>query len=215
MKNNIQVVKIGASVIIQNGEFRKYVLDEIVHKVKQAWEQSTHSVLVVSGAIKFGMVELGYQQMPNKKDIKALQRCACVGQPRLMSEYLDSLKRYKLIGSQLLVTYHNLDNEEEERNIEERVKDDIAHGIITLVNYNDGIDSKGIELEDEKGIKIRDNDMLAAQIAKYINANKLIMLTNPKENGTMGGRKTKQEAINQAKAAGIEVKVQDYRQKYT
>ncbi|MBI2129679.1 hypothetical protein HYU07_05575 [Candidatus Woesearchaeota archaeon] len=201
---NPQVVKIGASSIIKNGKADQAILKHIAYDVNKLSEEGTHSILVVSGAIKLGMHILGYEKQPANDDILALQRCACVGQKELMKEYDKAFDGYATI-SQLLVTFHNLEYLKEEKNIENRIKDDVMHGIITLINYNDGIDSRGIVLYDKKKPVIRDNDLLAAQVAKYANASRLVILTNSDGKGTMGNRETKEDAVKSAEAEGIEV----------
>jgi glutamate 5-kinase len=125
--------------------------------------------------------------------------------------YAEKLKRYDITTSQILITYHNLQDEKEEKNIENRIKDDIANKIVPLINYNDCIDDRGIVLYDSNGnLEIRDNDMLASAIAGYINASRLVILTNSNSSGTTGGRETKEKAISMANDQGIEVVVGEY-----
>ncbi|MCK4521273.1 MAG: hypothetical protein KAU20_01775 [Nanoarchaeota archaeon] len=205
MNKNLQVVKIGASSIIKDGKADQAILKSIAYDVNEFMKQNIHSILVVSGSIKLGMEVLGYEKQPADNDVKALQRCACVGQKELIKEYDKAFKSYA-ITSQLLVTYHNLEDPNEEKNIEERIKDDVEHGIITLINYNDGIDKRGIVLYDNNGkLIIRDNDALAAQVAIYASASRLAILTNSNGKGTIGGRKTKEKSVKLAERKGIDV----------
>ena len=163
MNKNLQVIKIGSKCIIKNGNVDYGVVKRIGYETTELDE---NSVLVVSGAIPLGMNLLGYKERP--KDKKALQRCACVGQKELMQAYDIGFKGHA-VTSQLLFTYHNFSNPEEEKNIEERLKDDVENGIVPLINYNDGIDAREIT---------QDNDNLAAQIAIYCGAKRLLILTN-------------------------------------
>lgn len=212
MMKNIQVIKIGASSVIQNSCVNQEFLDALACDVQRMAQEDIHSLLVVSGAIRLGMLELGYAVQPS--ELAGLQRCAGVGQPLLIQEYQRHLKKYNLISSQLLVTYHNLEDRAEEENIVRRLRDDVDNGIITLINYNDGIDSRGIGIYDQDGkIRIRDNDMLATAITKYICAKRLVMITNPQSNGTMGGGTTKKEAIRVLNEKGIEVIVGECRRR--
>ncbi len=163
----LQVVKIGSSSIIKNNEVDYGAVKRIGYELTQLKEEENiYSILVVSGAIPLGMKILGYNRKPTDKI--TLQRCACVGQKELMAVYDIGFKGHA-ITSQLLLTYHNLSNKEEEKNVEQRLKDDISQGIVTLINYNDGVDMQEIKL---------DNDRLAALIAKYINAKRLLMLSS-------------------------------------
>jgi|TARA_B100002003_G_C14154579_1_gene555654 glutamate 5-kinase len=212
MKDKIQIVKIGASVAIQKGRINYSGLDKIAYDVKRFLDEGINSPMVISGSIRFGMSELGYKEQPGDNDVKALQMCACVGQPIMTEVYRAALKKYGIKASQLLITYHNLANPEEERNIEERVNHDVENGIVTLINYNDGIDIRGIAIYDDEGkLNIRDNDMVSANMACYLDAFRLVMLTNPLEKGTTGGGETKQAAINLVSSKGIDIIIGDYR----
>ena len=209
--NNLQVVKVGASSIIDNGKVKKNILDSIAYDLNRFLDGGIHSVLVVSGAIKLGMEELNYKKQPANDDIATLTRCAGVGQPLLIENYRKALKKYDITSSQLLITYHNLNDTEEEKNIERKIKDDLNNDIVTLINYNDCIDSEGLALYDKnKKLRIRDNDMLASTIAKYINAFRIVMLTNSRSNGTVGGSITKKAAISLAKKNNIEIIIGEY-----
>jgi glutamate 5-kinase len=205
--DNIMVVKVGASSIIDGQNINEAFLDNLAYDLYFLKEnEGIHPILVVSGSIKLGVLELGYEKQPEDDDIVGLQRCACVGQPRLFQIYDKFLRQWKMQSSQLLVTYHNLEDPKEEKNIEKRIKDDIEHNIITQVNYNDGIDGRGIILYDREGnVMVRDNDMLAATIAKYVHAQRFVILTNSNSNGTMGGAKIKQAAIDLATSNGTHV----------
>ena len=211
MKNDIQVVKIGASSIYHDGKVDQGFLDSLAYDIYRFRQESIDSALVISGSIRLGMIELGYEIQPQDDNVRVLQRLAGVGQPKLIELYSTKLKKYDIITSQVLITYHNLQDEKEEENIENRIKDDLANNIVPLVNYNDCVDDKGIVLHDSEGnLKIRDNDMLASAIAGYINASRLVILTNSNSNGTIGGRETKEKAISMANNKSIQVVVGEY-----
>jgi len=166
MKPTTVVIKIGASTIFNGDEvyYRtvkkiSYEVDHLIH------EHNIKPVLVVSGAVPLGMHRLNYKERPIDK--KILQRCACVGQKDLMVTYDLAFKGYEPI-SQLLFTYDDLSNPEREKNIEERIRDDIDNDIITLINYNDGIDKSEVSF---------DNDTFGALIANYAKASKYLIVT--------------------------------------
>lgn len=160
---NLQVIKVGSKCIIEDGKVNYGVVKKIGYETSELDEKP---ILVVSGAIPLGMNILGYKEKP--KDKEALQRCACVGQKELMQVYDIGFKGHA-VTSQLLFTYHNFDNPEEEKNIEKRLKDDVENGIVSLINYNDGIDAREVT---------QDNDNLAARVAIYSSAKRLLILTN-------------------------------------
>ena len=163
----LQVVKIGSSSIIKDNKVDYKTVKTLAYELNQLKEEDNiNSILVVSGAIPLGMKTLGYDKKP--KDKLTLQRCACIGQKELMAIYDAGFKGYA-ITSQLLLTYDNFKDYEEEKNIEQRLKDDVKHNIVPLINYNDGINKTELNL---------DNDKLASLIAKYSGANRLLILSN-------------------------------------
>lgn len=176
----LQVVKIGTNSVFHDGSIDYAVLSSLGYDIaKLSTELYTDSVLVVSGAIALGMKKRELDSRP--KDKQELQRCAGVGQPILMASYdaglklgvqkylSDSGKSVRLITRQYEVTYHNLDDTTELRNIQDGLRGDLSAGILPLMNYNDGVDP--IEVE-------RDNDNLAARVAKAIIADRLVILTD-------------------------------------
>ena len=177
---HLQVVKIGTNSVFHDGSVDYFVLSNLGYDLaKLSTGLKTDSVLVVSGAIALGMKEREIEIKPKQKE--ELQRCAGVGQPILMKTYDEGLKlgvqRYadesgqdvKLITRQYEVTYHNLDDTTELRNIQDGLRGDLKAGILPLINYNDGIDPTEIE---------RDNDNLAARITKVLIADRLVILTD-------------------------------------
>ena len=220
---NIQVVKIGSTCII-NGDGVDYgKAKKIGYEINELREEEgLNSLLVVSGSVPLGMRKLGYEKRP--KDLLGLQRCAGVGQKELVHVY-DIAFMGHADTAYLPLTYRNFENPEEVTNIENRLRDDIEHGIVTLVNFHDGVSLREIT---------KDNDTLAADVAIYGKASRLLILTSEVdglmerdgslitevspdliekykelcngagEDGT-GGMKTKLEAAEIATKKGIEV----------
>jgi glutamate 5-kinase len=175
-----QVIKVGTSSIFRNGEIKYgtiYNFGEDLARLR--YENDIYSILVASGSIPLGMKQKGILEKP--VDTLELQSCARIGQPLLMHAYTEGLKKgfnnylegrnkeQKLLAAQFLVTYHNLDDPGEIRNIVNGLYHDTENGIIPVINYNDGVDPTEVK---------RDNDNLAARIAKAIHADRLIILTD-------------------------------------
>lgn len=180
----LQVIKIGTSSVFHDWNFDYFAASNIGYdEARFRYEKKTASVLVVSGAIPFGMRERGLTARPS--DHLELQTCAGVGQPKLMEAYGIGLKlghdRYarekglslRVLTSQVLPTYHQLDDAVERRNIVATLLRYANQGVIPLVNYNDGVDSTEVT---------RDNDTLAARIAIALSADssadRLVILTD-------------------------------------
>ncbi len=177
---NVQIVKIGTSSVFHDGTVDYTAISNLGYDLAQLrYGQDTSSVLVVSGAIPLGMKQRGMAKKP--VDPTELQSVARVGQPLLVATYTKGLEqgygRYakergnslELVTAQYLVTYHNLDNAREMRNIVTGLNHDLSNGIVPLINYNDGVDPTEVT---------RDNDNLAARIAKALIADRLVVLTD-------------------------------------
>lgn len=177
----LQVVKIGTSTVFGNGEIDYGVISRLGYDLaKLRAELETDSVLVVSGSIPLGMGERGMSARPT--DPTELQACAGIGQPLLVNAYTKGLRegyqRYsqekrlqnlRLYVRQYEVTYHNLEERAELRNIVRGLWHNPKNEIIPVVNYNDNVDPAEVA---------RDNDGLAAQIAKAAIADRLVILTD-------------------------------------
>ncbi|MBS3102111.1 hypothetical protein J4458_01535 [Candidatus Woesearchaeota archaeon] len=173
----LQVVKVGSSSIVRNGSVAYQNLDRLCYEIAEMrYKDRTDTVLVVSGAIPLGMSKKGISKRPEDK--AQLQSCARAGQPELMRVYNDAFATAGkkglnyLIGSEYLVTYDNLATPKRRKLIVDGINLDVSQGQIPLINYNDGVDPEEAQ---------KDNDRLAAEIAKCINAERLIIL------GVVGG----------------------------
>ena len=154
-----QFIKIGTTCHFDDdGEINYSVLEKKVREIEDSVDQNG---LVVSGAVKFGMMKEG--ETRPKSQLSALERqgYATVGQIELMKVY-DQLFR-KSVG-QILVPDRVLEDIT-------KLKDLIYHNIeqyrISLINYNDSVDFGQIFL---------DNDTHAARLVCACDADRLIIL---------------------------------------
>ena len=178
----MQVVKVGSSSIVRNGAVAYGNLDRLCYEVTEMrYKDRVDSVLVVSGAIPLGMQENQILKKPtNWVDLQSLAR---EGQPKLMQLYKEAFKKAgELRVTQLLVTYHNLATPKERRNIVNGINYDLSRRKVPLINYNDGVDPEEAQ---------KDNDRLAAEIAKYSNAERMIIL------GTVDGVMNGSEVVTE------------------
>lgn len=167
MKEKIQVIKIGSNCIIKDGSVDYGVVKKIGYEVAELIkEENWQPILVVSGAVGLGMNLLGYKEKPKERIV--LQRCAGIGQKELMRVWDIGFEGY-VLTSQFLLTYHNFNNPSEIENIRNCLLDDLENGIVPLVNYNDKVDWQEVA---------KDNDEMASDIAVYLKASSLIILTS-------------------------------------
>ncbi len=195
MSRQLYVFKIGSSSIIEKSGFNLERITQFGYDImKMKYEKGTDSILVISGAIKAGMLRRGLDpDDPKEKptDKGSLQSLAREGQTDLMNAYREGLgkgsKKYLeerkkrenagytdkevLSAAQFLVTYHNLEDRVESENIKQGLQRDVAddYSIQPCVNYNDGVDPTEAD---------RDNDRLGAKISLIAGADKYIILTD-------------------------------------
>ncbi len=125
-------------------------------------------VLVTSGAISVGVGKLGLKKRPS--DMPSRQAAATVGQCELMFMYDKLFGEYGNITGQLLITRSDIENGERRQNLVNTFEKLFEYGAIPIVNENDSV-----AVEE---IVYGDNDSLSANVAKLVNADALIILSD-------------------------------------
>lgn len=223
------VLKFGTGVLsrldgraLDAAQFRR-IADEVSVLVK-----SGKSVVIVSSAaIAAGIPVLGLSKRPD--DLPGKQACAAAGQPELMRMWSTAFRRHGLSVAQMLLTHEDVDSRmrrKNARNTIERLLNN--HEIIPIVNENDSV-----AVEE---LRFGDNDRLSAEVALLVRARRLIILTSSNgltdntgrrlpiirkmedalrhvrpEKGelSVGGMKTKLEAVQLALSGNIPVSIID------
>lgn len=159
------VVKVGSAVLTENGKIatkRMQALVDMLAELKQ-----NHEVLLVSS----GAVSAGYTQLKLDRSILAnKQALAAIGQPVLMDKYAKKFSQYEIITSQVLVTAANLKKEDDICRIQNTINTLLLNNVIPIINENDATSTDELE--------VGDNDQLSAYIAKHLNAQRLIILSD-------------------------------------
>ena len=163
------VVKVGSSSLAAKaGGLNGVALGSIVDQVVELWSLGHPTVLVSSGAVAAGLLELGLEGRP--ADVPDLQAAAAVGQGRLMERYATEFgARQRLVG-QVLLTKDVLANRGQYLHAREALDRMLALGIVPVVNENDTV------VIDE--LRLGDNDRLAAIVSHLVGAALLVLLTD-------------------------------------
>ncbi|MDD2504377.1 MAG: glutamate 5-kinase [Clostridia bacterium] len=163
------VVKVGTSTLTyENGKLNLSRIERLSMVLSDLANQNRDIVLVTSGAIGVGMSKLGFKKKPT--DISLKQALAAVGQGMLMQIYEKMFSEYGQVVAQILITKEDIFMEDRSANAINTFNALLNHKVIPIVNENDTITT------DE--IKIGDNDVLSAYVAKLINADLLILLSD-------------------------------------
>jgi glutamate 5-kinase len=162
------VVKVGTNVLSSCGqrpdEGRVGMLsDQFAHLV----EKGKKIAVVSSGAVGYGMAELGLHVRPTT--LPELQGTASVGQAVMVGHYDRHLRRHGLHAGQILLTHNDLDSRDRYLNASNTIHTLFEHNCIPIINENDSISTEEIQFGD--------NDLLAAYLTNLIRAELLIILT--------------------------------------
>ena len=163
------VVKIGTSTLTHSSGHLNIRRVENLCKVMSDIKNAGHEVILVSsGAIGMGVGKLGLRQRP--QDIPTKQAAAAVGQCELMYTYDKLFSEYHHTVAQLLITNDNMVNETRHQNFTNTLNRLLELGALPIINENDTVATEEIV--------IGDNDTLAAKVAKTVQADLLILLSD-------------------------------------
>lgn len=177
------VLKIGTSSLSnEDGSFNRRLTEDIANQVAQLRKLGKTVIIVSSGAIGIGVIEL---KMPaNPREIPLRQAAAAVGQNILMQEWMTAFNKYDLKVAQILLTYEAFSNRMTYLNLRNSISALLEAGVVPIINENDPICVHEIEAT------FGDNDKLSAMVASKVEAELLILLSdidglynkNPKKN---------------------------------
>ena len=163
------VVKVGTSTLTYDtGKINIRRMSKLAQVLSDLKNAGKEIVLVTSGAIGVGVGKLGLKERP--KDTPGRQAAATVGQCELMFLYDKFFGEFGNIIGQLLVTRSDFENDERHTNLHNSFMKLFEYGAIPVVNENDSV-----AVEE---IVFGDNDSLSAHVAKIVDADLLVILTD-------------------------------------
>jgi len=163
------VVKLGSNLLAPEGRgVRPDRLRALADQVADLKRQGREIIIVSSGAIASGM-----RLLPRARRSAAMvhqQALAAVGQPELMRAYAAAFHRRRLVVAQVLLTREDLLVPSRRDNARRTLLALLRYGVVPVVNENDTV------AVDE--IRMGENDMLSARVARLADADALIILTD-------------------------------------
>lgn len=163
------VIKVGtSSLTYETGKLNIKKIESIVRVVSDLRNRGVEVVLVSSGAVGAGVGKLNLAEKPS--DTRKKQALAAIGQATLVSMYDRFFSEYGHSSAQVLLTKFILDVEERYINTKNTFETMFEYGVIPIVNENDVISTYELEFGD--------NDTLSAHIAKLVDAELLIILSD-------------------------------------
>jgi glutamate 5-kinase len=162
------VIKIGSSLLTNiDGTVNKLVLSNVVMDIVWLIKKKKDLVIVSSGAIALGRKKL---DLEDNLTLNESQAVAARGQIELMTAWKKEFAKHQKEVAQILLSPSDTENKKSSKNAVATIDHLINFKCIPIINENDTTSS------DE--IKFGDNDILASRIAKMIDADHLILLSN-------------------------------------
>jgi glutamate 5-kinase len=160
------VVKVGTKILVDEDNAISKELDHLAGQISLLHDRGFAVVLVTSGAVGVGMGALGYASRP--QELPEKQACAAIGQIRLMHMYSESFARRGKTVAQILLSGDDFRDRTRFNNIRKTVGTLLDKGVIPIINENDTTEE----------IKVGDNDKLSADVAHFLEADLLIILSD-------------------------------------
>jgi glutamate 5-kinase len=165
------VVKAGTSVLTGGSDMLHLpTVSGLVDQIATIHSLGAEVMLVTSGAIAAGRKPLGVKgDLPN---VNFRQVLAAVGQNRLMHTYSLLFEPKGINIAQVLLTWDDLADVEHSRNVRRTLDSLLELRVVPVMNEND------VVAVEEIGEVFGDNDMLSAMVAKLVQADLLVILTD-------------------------------------
>jgi glutamate 5-kinase len=163
------VVKVGTSTIAYpTGNMNIRHMENLCKVLSDVKNAGYEVILVSSGAVGMGMGKLSLKTRPKQLSFK--QAVAAVGQCELMYTYDKLFSEHNHTVAQILLTAEDVTNKERCKNYTNTLNKLLELGVLPIINENDTVATSEL--------LIGDNDTLAATVAKTINADLLILLSD-------------------------------------
>ncbi|MGE4354128.1 MAG: glutamate 5-kinase [Oscillospiraceae bacterium] len=167
------VVKIGTSTLAHaTGRLNVRHVEALVKVLSDLKNAGHELVLVSSGAIGMGVGKLMLPGRPN--DMPTKQAAAAVGQCELMYTYDKLFAEYNHTVAQVLLTGEDICNDHRCQNVRNTIFRLLELKALPIINENDAVSTDEIGVDNTIG----ENDTLSAIVARLINANLLILLSD-------------------------------------
>lgn len=166
------VIKIGSALISRGCSIDYNWLGDKIKEISILIKDGHQIVLVSSGAVAAGMEVRNIKVRPI--ETVELQLLSGQGQVKLMEFYRNWFRDESVFVAQMLLTHHNFATTKEKQSVHNIIEAYLERGILPIMNENDLVNKE--ELDYER--LFTDNDILSSLIAKEMNADLLVMLTD-------------------------------------
>ena len=168
MKQRI-VVKVGSNVLTrQDGKLDVTRMSALVDQIAWLRQHDYEVILVSSGAMASGRGELKVDH--DMDSVEQRQLFSALGQAKLIGLYYDLFREYHMHVGQVLTMKENFEPGEQYENQRACMTVMLEHDVLPIVNGNDTV--------SVTELMFTDNDELSGLIARMMDADTLILLSN-------------------------------------
>ena len=165
------VVKVGSSLLASlTGGLNKCFMQKLTAELAALHNEGKEVILVTSGAVAAGCVELGITTRP--QNVVTRQALAAVGQGLLMHEYNHLLTAHDVKCGQVLITRDIFTERSRYLHARNTLLELIKMRVIPIVNENDTVAIQELRL------KVGDNDTISMIVSLLTDADILIILSD-------------------------------------
>ena len=177
------VVKLGTRVVTHDGiELAAGRVHGLVEELARWRRRGLEVVLVSSGAVGMGMRALALPERPQSLGLR--QACAAVGQGHLMGLYTQAFAQLGVTAAQVLLTQDDLADRDRALCLRTTLMRLLELGALPILNENDSVSVRElvtVRIADggqAPEVAFGDNDGLSALVARALDADLLILLTD-------------------------------------
>lgn len=164
-------VKVGSNVLTrQDGTLDFTRMSSLVDQIAQLRAEGIDVILVSSGAVASGRSELRHRQLDAMNEVEQRQLFSAVGQAKLIDRYYELFRDHEIPVGQVLTMKENFENGEPYNNMHTCMEVMLRNGVIPIVNENDTVAITELMFTD--------NDELSGLIARMMQSQQLILLSN-------------------------------------
>ncbi len=168
MKHRI-VIKVGSNVLTRkDGKLDVTRMSALVDQIAWLRQQGYEVILVSSGAMASGRGELRVEH--SLDSVEQRQLYSAVGQVKLVGLYYDLFREFGIHIGQVLTMKENFEPGEQFKNQRACMTVMLENGVLPIVNENDTVSITELMFTD--------NDELSGLIARMMQAETLILLSN-------------------------------------
>ena len=165
----LTVVKVGSNILTRpDGHVNVSRLSAIVDQLAALHREGHRLILVSSGAVACGRGEM--QAVHPLDSVEQRQLYSAMGQVKLINLYYSLFREYGIHIGQVLTMKENFLSERQLQNQKSCISVMIENGIIPVVNENDTV--------SVTELMFTDNDELSGLMARMMQADNLILLSN-------------------------------------